>query len=77
MYTSDARLKKNTQTIQDPIAKLMSPRGVGFNWKTDRPDFGFIAQEVKQTPPELVKYNEGQKIYTVDYVKIVPFLLKV
>lgn len=77
MYASDARLKKNTQTIQDPIKKLMSLRGVGFEWKkNDRPDFGFIAQEVKQTLPELVKYNEGQKTYTVDYVKILPFLLE-
>jgi Tfp pilus assembly protein PilE len=77
MYASDARLKKNTHTINSPVEKLLALRGVSFDWKkSDQADYGFIAQEVKQTLPELVKYNRGKKILTVDYVKIVPFLLE-
>lgn len=78
MYSSDARLKKNTKLITNPIEKLMSLRGVGFDWKkSDQSDFGFIAQEVQKTIPEIVKSTTtDEKILTVDYVKILPFLLE-
>jgi hypothetical protein len=60
VYSSDRNLKKNIETIQDPLAKIMQLRGVTFNWKSnDQPSVGLIAQEVKQVFPQLVVGQEG------------------
>ena len=48
-----------------------------FNYKTDknkRRYTGLIAQELATVIPELVQGKEGS--YSIDYVKMVPYLLK-
>jgi hypothetical protein len=64
-YSSDARLKTNVTLITDPISKLLSLRGVTFDWHNitahlgfapTRPhDVGVIAQEVLAVLPEAVR----------------------
>ena len=65
-YSSDARLKDNVQLIADPLHKVLSLRGVMFDWnidKADKLDFhphyirdvGVIAQEVQAVLPEAVR----------------------
>lgn len=77
LYSSDVRLKKNIDSIVDPISKIKKLRGVTFDWKTNnRHDYGFIAQEVRETLPELVTENSPQNLLTVDYAKVVPVLLE-
>ncbi len=81
---SDARLKKNVKTIEDPLVKIQNLRGVEFEWKTDEyPDRGYqegiqiglIAQETEEVLPELVlEDDEGYK--AVAYANIVALLIE-
>lgn len=62
LYSSDARLKTNVKTINNPLETIKSLRGVTFNWgKNNQPSLGFIAQEVEKVLPQLVHEQEGQK----------------
>jgi hypothetical protein len=76
---SDFRLKENVLTITNPLSKVMSLRGVSYN-RTDLEDktkkIGFIAQEVKETVPEVVSYNEEQDRYGVSYGNVTALLVE-
>ena len=73
--SSDRNLKKNIETIQNPLEKIMQLRGVTFNWKKDNtPNIGLIAQEVEQVFPELVTGTEGNK--SVAYSNLVAPLIE-
>ncbi|GEM_PF-4599409 len=75
--TSDVSLKQNINTLSDSLSKILELRGVSFNWKDrgdDSDQIGFIAQEVEQIFPELVKGEEGSK--SVSYTSLVPVLVE-
>ena len=81
--TSDIRYKKNIKTITSALNKIMTLRGVYFNWKKeDFPDMefndskqiGFIAQEIEKVLPEVVNHDENDYL-TVEYSKVVPVLV--
>ena len=79
---SDERLKTNivdTKYGLDHILKLESKE---FDWKeklNKKHDIGFIAQQVQEVVPELVKEVDGlngeDSHLTVDYAKVVPILV--
>ena len=88
-YSSDERLKENVAVIQNPLEKLLSIRGVNFDWTEDyinsrggedgyfvrKQDIGVIAQEIEKVLPEVVaKKDDGYK--AVRYEKIVPLLIE-
>lgn len=61
---SDGRLKKDVVRISDPIAKIKNLRGVEYYFDTkkygdinlpENKQYGFIAQEVEQVMPEIVR----------------------
>ncbi|MFU8844124.1 MAG: tail fiber domain-containing protein [Bacteroidales bacterium] len=59
---SDARLKKNVQTIENSLDKLLALRGVSYQWidPTTQGDMdgtytGMIAQEVEKVFPEWIR----------------------
>ncbi len=62
---SDARIKKNIQTIPNALNKVIQLRGVEYNYdKTNYPmlnvsetekQIGFVAQEVEAVMPELIR----------------------
>ena len=59
--SSDARLKKNISTLTSGLATINRLRGVRYNWKDESKTenkIGFIAQEVEEVLPELVKTRE-------------------
>lgn len=59
--SSDARLKKNVTTLTSSLAMVNRLRGVRYNWKDESRSenkIGFIAQEVEEVLPELVKTRE-------------------
>lgn len=59
--TSDGRLKKNVTTLTSGLSMVNRLRGVRYNWKDEsKPEnkIGFIAQEVEEVLPELVKTRE-------------------
>jgi hypothetical protein len=76
---SDFRLKENVLTITNPLSKVMNLRGVSYN-RTDLEDktkkIGFIAQEVKETVPEVVTYNEEADKYGVSYGNVTALLVE-
>lgn len=59
--SSDFRLKKNIQPINNASQKINQIRGVYFNWKDEghsqNSQIGFIAQEIENVFPELVETN--------------------
>ncbi|MCG9879167.1 MAG: tail fiber domain-containing protein [Bacteroidia bacterium] len=87
-YTgSDARLKSNVNTIQNPIGKIMKLRGVyynyqpsavtrslGFNLNDTNKHIGFIAQELKSVVPEVVTTMKNGT-YGVNYSELTALLV--
>jgi hypothetical protein len=75
---SDRKLKKNITNTKKGIDDVMSFKVRDFRWKeNDRTSpkvTGFIAQEVAETHPELVRDLEGT--LNLDYQNIVPLLVK-
>lgn len=77
--SSDVRLKKNIETISDPIEKVLSLRGVTYNWidsSTPRKMMGMIAQEVLPVVPELVFQNESDGFYGINYGETTGLLIE-
>lgn len=64
--TSDERMKKDIKSIEDSDINTFTPKS--FTWKdSNKPSFGFIAQEVEKEYPELVDSDsEGYKKVNYD-----------
>lgn len=72
--TSDIRLKTSIRQIDNPLEKILSIRGVNFEWREGhRQSAGVIAQEVEKVLPELV---EGDKTKTVNYNGLIGVLVE-
>ena len=71
---SDINLKENIQTVDNALDKVMSLRGVSFDWKKSKePSFGVIAQELEQVFPDLV---HGESPKAVNYNGLVGILIE-
>jgi hypothetical protein len=61
--TSDIRLKKNINTIEKGLEKVLLMRGVNYEWKDDNmpggTQIGLIAQEVEKILPEVVDADDN------------------
>ena len=84
---SDIRLKKNINTITDPLSIISQLRGVSFNWKDLRRDqkteYGFIAQEVEKVLPSIstemsngIDEKDKTKYKSIAPSEIIPFLVE-
>lgn len=82
---SDARYKKNIQTINSPLQKLQQLNGVTYNFNQsafpewqfgDKMQYGLIAQEVEKVFPEMVQTINADGYKGVEYVKLIPVLLE-
>lgn len=76
---SDQKLKTNVKDIEYGLDTIMKLKPKQYDWKKDnRKDIGFIAQEVEEVIPEIVKDNEwfDDKIKTMDYEKLTAVLIK-
>lgn len=77
IYSSDRRLKTNIRDIEDPLEKVLSLKGVFFDWKkTGETDMGFIAQEVEKVVPEVVKTNKETSFKAVKYGNLVALVIE-
>jgi hypothetical protein len=77
--SSDVRLKKNIETISNPIEKVLSLRGVTYNWidsATPKRMMGMIAQEVLSVVPELVFQNESDGFFGINYGETAGLLIE-
>ncbi len=80
--SSDRQFKENIETIDSALDKILSIKGVSFEWRRSEykekgfPDgrhFGVIAQDIEEVLPEIVKEGpDGDK--AVSYTELVPIL---
>jgi len=87
MNVSDERLKKDVNTISGSLDKILKLRPTGFTWiENEKEDVGFIAQEVEEIIPEVVKTKKGfintdgeeegiENMKTISYTKLIPYLV--
>lgn len=82
---SDARLKRDVETIQSASKKVSQLRGVEYTWKSGsregQREIGLIAQEVEAVVPSIVREKklslvDGETYKTVDYEKLVALLIE-
>jgi hypothetical protein len=77
---SSIRWKRNIQSIDDPLDKVLALRGVYFDWDEEhggKHSIGMIAEEVGQVLPEIVSYEEnGVDARGMDYSKLTPLLVE-
>jgi hypothetical protein len=77
---SDSTLKENVKPIHDALSSIQKINAVTYYWKdkkarSENEQIGFLAQEVEQSLPQLVRTDErGEK--SVSYTHMVPVLLE-
>jgi hypothetical protein len=74
---SDRRAKENISTISGALDKVLSMRGVYYNYikdETKSQHVGFIAQELIDVLPQSVRYAEEIDEYNINYGPIVSIL---
>ena len=71
---SDRALKRNIQTIENALDKVMAMRGVTYQ-KDEKDGVGVIAQEVEEVLPEVVK-KDGYGMRSVAYGNMVGVLIE-
>ena len=77
IMTSDKRLKKNIQSLDNVTAKINKLRPVTYRWKEDdKPASGLIAQEVQNIFPGLVHQRSDSDLLAIDYLQLSPYLIK-
>jgi hypothetical protein len=77
--TSDVRLKDNIANAADAGNKVDALQVRQFDWKEtgNHVDYGFIAQELHEVAPQAVsKPEDDEAMWSVDYSKLVPMLVK-
>ena len=75
--SSSGRFKKDVKPMENTSEAILSLKPVTFHYKTDktnRPEFGLIAEEVAKVNPNLVVHQNGE-IYTVRYEAVNAMLL--
>ena len=82
--TSDERYKKNIQTLQSPLEKILKLRGVNYEWRKDEfkemkfksgKDIGFIGQEVEKVLPEVI-FKDEKGYISLAYSHILPVVVE-
>ena len=76
--SSSARFKKDIKPMDKSSEEILALKPVTFHYnsdKTNRPEFGLIAEEVAKVDPDLVVRNESGGIYTVRYEAVNAMLL--
>ena len=77
--SSSRNYKKDISSLGIQREKMLKLRPVSFSYKQDTnntPQFGLIAEEVNEVYPELVIHDANGEIYTVNYMALIPLLLK-
>jgi hypothetical protein len=86
-FPSDLRLKNEVITLDGSLTKLMMLQPVEFDWTEDTPEYnyylennkthsiGFIAQQVREHIPEVVKMRENGYYYIL-YTQLNAYLVE-
>ena len=79
---SDKKLKENIKPVKNALDKVKKLQGVTFDWKPNdsildiKEDIGFIAQDVKEIVPELVRENEHSGLLSMRHQGVAPILVE-
>ena len=74
--TSDAAVKDDIMTIDNPLNTIANLRGVNFDWKqTGQKSMGVVAQEVEKVLPYLVA-TDANGLKSVNYQAMVGLLIE-
>lgn len=75
---SSIRWKENINPIDHALDKVLSLRGVYFDWRENKKhDIGMVAEEVGKVIPEVVTYEEnGNDAQGLDYAKLTALLVE-
>ncbi len=76
---SSTRYKKDIVDLDSQHDQMLKLRPVSFHYKNDaqhHKQFGLIAEEVNEIYPEIVVRDEAGEIYSVNYMALIPLLLK-
>ena len=76
--SSSARFKKDITAMAKASEAVLALKPVTFHYKSDktnRPEFGLIAEEVAKVNPDLVVRDDKGQIYTVRYEAVNAMLL--
>jgi len=78
---SDVRYKKNIEPLENSLENVLKLQGVGYDWKdqeqfNDKHQIGFIAQDLEQVYPEVVKTDKKTGFKSVMYDKLVAPLVE-
>lgn len=85
-FGSDVNLKQNINSIESPLTKLISLRGIQFNYRSDETKrevdmdnqnqrIGFVAQEVEKVLPGIVKVMPDST-KAVSYTDLIPLTVE-
>ena len=75
---SDIRLKKDLKPLHNSILRIDKLNAYNYYWKNEKMvglQTGFMAQEIREIFPELVK-TDSQGYLSVDYIGLVPHLVE-
>jgi hypothetical protein len=71
---SDQRFKENIQNIQNCLEKLTQLQSKCYNYVgNDEERFGYLAQEVNEIFPTVIRHNENGMMY-VNYIELIPII---
>ncbi len=84
--TSDISLKKDIQPLENCLDKVLQLQSISFNWieelvpsryVKERPEIGFIAQEVEKVIPEVIgqKLVNDEEVKSINYGKLTTVLV--
>lgn len=74
--SSDFRLKKDIQPLENSLDKILSLQGVQYNWKNqkvygNKHQIGFIAQDLEKVYPEVVVTDPESGLKSVAYAHLI------
>ena len=74
---SSIRFKKDVQKLENAMEIINQLEGVSYKWKdTEKQDYGFIAEQVGRILPEIVEWEDEDNATSIDYIKIISFLVE-
>jgi len=83
-HSSDQRWKKDIETLDSALAKVVLLHGVKYNWRTEEfpeqnfpagSQIGLIAQEVEKIVPEVVN-TDANGYKAVEYANLIAYLIE-
>ena len=76
--SSSLRYKKDIVPMEDQTEKVMQLRPVNFRYKENdaQMQYGLIAEEAAKQYPEFIAYDKSGQIYSINYLALVPVLIK-